>query len=174
MKILLILDHDRFKDDYLSIAQDAAPHVDLLWYRIKGVPDCEIYKRAIALRTALPHATLILSERADIATAANFQGVHLNANTPPPAVIKGAFPELLVGYSAHSVEECRIAADYITLSPIFHTAKPYEVHPLGVIPAPAANVYALGGVSASNINLLKSCGYLGVAGISLYNELPFS
>jgi thiamine-phosphate pyrophosphorylase len=171
VKILFILDHATFQDDYLTVAKAAAPYADMIWYRFKSGSSAMILSRAKKLREILPDSTLILSERADIATMAGFNGVHLNSRSIPPSVIKGRFPNLIVGYSAHSVAECHVAADYITLSPIFHTEKPYTVHPLGAIDAPAANVYALGGISIDNIAQLAGKGYAGVAGISLYKDV---
>jgi thiamine-phosphate pyrophosphorylase len=171
MKILFILDHETFKDEYINVAATAAPYADMIWYRIKGLADGYIFQQAKKLRNALPDATLILSERADIACAAGFQGVHLNAKTLPVEIVTKKFPRLITGFSAHSPAQCNIEADYITLSPIFHTNKPYDVEPLGVIPAPAKNVFALGGINSQNIPMLADKGYAGVAGISFYNEL---
>jgi thiamine-phosphate pyrophosphorylase len=127
---------------------------------------------AVQLREKLPGKTLILSERADIAICAGFEGVHLNAETLPPHAVKESFPGLITGYSAHSPDECAITgADYVTLSPIFSVRKGYNVSPLGVIPAPASGVYALGGVNADTVSLLKGMGYEGVAGVTMLPEI---
>lgn len=170
--LYFILDKDRFGEDYLSVARKAAPHVSAIWFRIKNVPDLQIYNEALALRKALPDMKLILSERADIAVCASFNGVHLNSTTVPPEKIKETFPDLLTGYSAHSAEEClEIKADYYTLSPVFETQKAYEVKPLGPVPAPVANVFALGGINSDNVHKLARLGYAGVAGVSLISDI---
>lgn len=171
MKLLFILDDITFGDDYLQIARNVEKHCDMLWYRVKDISAAEIYVKACALRKTLKDKTLILSEHADIALAAGFNGVHLGSGSIPAAVVKNTFTRLIVGYSAHSAEECSIEADYVTLSPVFDTAKPYKTVPLGAIPSPAPNVFALGGINAHNVNLLKGLGYKGVAGISMYKEI---
>jgi thiamine-phosphate pyrophosphorylase len=157
----------------MEVARVAAEYADIIWFRIKNEPDRDIYEQALTLRRALPDTRLILSARADIAHAAGFDGVQLNASSLPPEAVKGQFPQLIAGYSAHSVEECgSLNADYYTLSPIFTSHKTQGRQPLGPIPAPAANVYALGGVKLANVGELDGLGYAGVAGISLYEELP--
>jgi len=172
IKLIFILDFNYFGDDWLTVAEKAAPHCDRIWFRIKGRTDREISEYALRLRKKLPQKTLILSERADIAKCAGFEGVHLNSCTMPPSAVKRYFPDLTVGYSAHSPRECMLTgADYVTLSPVLHTEKGYEVSPLGVIPAPAAGVYALGGINADTAGLFKGLGYEGVAGIRLFSDI---
>lgn len=171
MNLLAIIDHSIFGDAYLETASKCAEFVDMIWYRIKAVEPSEVFKRASDLRYLLKDKKLILSERADIACLCSFDGVHLNSSCIPPFAIKKAFPHLTVGYSAHKPEECRDQfCDYFTLSPIFPTPKPYDVTPIGLIQAPAPNVYALGGITPDKINDLKSLGYMGAAGIRLCNS----
>lgn len=172
MKLIFILDYNHFGGGYLSVAAKAAPFCDRIWFRAKERTDREILELAFRLRGALPGSTLILSGRADIAECAGFDGVHLNAGTLPPFAVKESFPGLIVGYSAHSAQEClECGADYVTLSPIFNTKKSYEVCPLGVIPAPGPNVYALGGVNLDTVGALEGMGYEGVAGITLFSDI---
>ncbi|GAB7140269.1 thiamine phosphate synthase [Deferribacterales bacterium RsTz2092] len=175
MKILFVLDNNTFGVNYIDVATSVAAHCDAIWYRAKQpqLTICEIYDRAVRLRNILPNATLILSELAYVAVSAGFNGVHLNKQTLPIACIKALYPTLLVGYSAHSTAECSTGADYYTLSPIFETNKQHKTFPLGAIPAPAPNVYALGGVKLENINQLAKLGYAGIAGISLHKDLIY-
>ena len=171
MKVLFVLDINYFGDNWLKVAEVTAPCCDRIWFRVKGRSDRETLELAKRLRKIIPSKTLLLSERADIASCAGFEGVHLNMGTPPPLEVKRSFPELIVGYSAHSLQECRVSgADYFTLSPIFRTEKSVGA-PIGAVPAPAPYVYALGGINAETAQSLKGLGYEGVAGIRLFSDV---
>lgn len=168
MNLLSIIDHYTFGDSYLEIASKCAPFSTMIWYRIKIDDVSEIVTRATALRSLLKNSVLILSGRADIAEICRFNGVHLNSSSLPAFVVRKIYPELVIGYSAHSTDQCFDKyCDYFTLSPIFKTKKDYEVKPLGAIKSPAENVYALGGINDTNFRELQNLGYKGIAGISI-------
>lgn len=172
MKFLAVLDYDFFGSDYLDVAEFVAPYAELIWFRIKNISHDEILFRAEKLRKLLPRSKLILSQNPNIAEKARFDGVHLNIQCQNAAEVKRLFPHLIVGYSAHSVDECiAVESDYKTLSPIFDVNKPYKATPLGLIKPPCENVYALGGITAENFNLIKDCGFYGIAGIRLCLEI---
>ncbi len=123
----------------------------------------------------MPAPMLFLSLSLDAGTASElgYQAVHLGATSDIESV-RQSYPELTVGYSAHSLVEIRDKhADYYTLSPIFHTDKEYEVKPLGPVDVSplGREVYALGGITSENASRLAGLGYTGVAGISFYKEL---
>lgn len=169
---MLVLDYSVFQDDYLFIAEDSAIYCDSIWFRIKNMSAEDIVLKASALRTLLPDKNLILSERADIASMLGYNGVHLNKFCEDISSVRKNYPFLTLGYSAHSFDELgSVDADYFTLSPIFNTIKPYKVNPLGVISVDNPNVYAMGGISSSNVESLKGRGFYGIAGISFYKEL---
>lgn len=166
MKVLFVLDDSFYGENYACAASFSAPFADMIWYRAKNIPACEILRRAKVLRKLLPAKTLILGARADIAFAAGFDGVHLNSGSLLPETVAEIFPNLIIGYSAHSIDECRMAGvDYFTLSPIFDTPKNYKVNPLGMVPAPAPNVFAMGAVKPCMAGEFEKLGYAGIAGI---------
>jgi len=174
MKILFVLDYDRYKNELFSVAEKAAEYADYIWFRIKYQDDKTILNLAERLRRYLINKKLILSERADLALIIGFNGVHLGANSIPPEVIKQKFNSLTVGYSTHSIDEINsVTADYYTLSPIFDTKKDYEVKPLGLVNVTKLNknIYALGGINRGNAKLLKDLGFCGVAGITFLSDL---
>ena len=83
-------------------------------------------------------------------------------------------PGRLLGYSAHEPEEAGSAleegADYVTLSPIFHSHSKPGLDPRGarwlaggVSGLPPNRVVALGGINASNIGEIRKTGAQGVA-----------
>ncbi|TYB32593.1 MAG: thiamine phosphate synthase [Flexistipes sinusarabici] len=174
-KIIVVLDFDTFEDTLFETARYAASCNVCIWLRIKGKSGRFIFNTASKLRNLAPQAHLILSERADIAHVCSFDGVHLNAGSPPPQKIKLSFPDLKIGYSAHSKQEIHeIEADYYTLSPVFYTEKSYPVIPLENVNIMGIDkkIYALGGINSGNIGKVKDMGFYGVAGISFVQELP--
>jgi len=103
---------------------------------------------------------LLVGDRADIALAADADGVHLTARSLSAKIIRLNFPEnFIIGVSAHSLEKVREAklqkADFAVFSPIFST--PNKGEPVGlaklrevcekVSPFP---VLALGGINETN------------------------
>lgn len=103
---------------------------------------------------------LLVNDRADIASAAKADGVHLTENSLSTEITRRNFPSnFLIGVSTHSVESAKIAkdqgADFITFSPIF--ASPGKSAPKGLEklkeicgmlkPFP---VIALGGIDETN------------------------
>ncbi len=172
MNIITVLDHSVYLDNYLDIAEKIDGKSSHIWYRIKGVDKVEIFNRAKKLRAKVCNSKLILSENATTATILNFDGVHLNSSSIDVGVIKKVFNNLIVGYSAHSVDEIdKIDADYFTLSPIYKS-KYSGINPLGEISIDSCKkVYALGGVTLSHYDNVLLKGFTGIAGISLIDEL---
>jgi thiamine-phosphate pyrophosphorylase len=167
MKVLFVLDYAFFGEEYLDVAKNASPYCDMLWLRIKDSNHSIFYKLANKHRKLLPLKKLILSSHTSIAIDCSFDGVQLtyqNALREWELIPK----DFILGCSAHDRTECEINTTYKTLSPIFSTAKGT---PLGLLPSPADNVYAMGGINMSNVKIISELGYYGVAGISFYREL---
>jgi len=105
--------------------------------------------------------------------------VHLRSDSISAKVVRGAFPDLLIGVSVHSYEkaaEARAAgADFVTLAPVFPT--PGKGKPLGweefvriggeLKPFP---VVALGGIDATNYEKVLASGGGGFAAIRFLND----
>ncbi len=148
--------------------------------REKELSGLEYYQLAKRVRELTQNydAMLFINDRVDIALAVNADGVHLPEKGLPPSVVKKIAPELLVGYSAHSLEQALCAqeegADFITLSPIFKTQSHPEVEPIGlgllkeVSQRLSIPVYALGGITWDRIKLCYKNGAYGIAGIGLF------
>lgn len=173
-EIIFVLDYETFKDKLMETAEYVSKYVDKIWFRVKNVDAKEVYTLATLLRKSLPGTFLILSERPDIALLTGFDGVHLNAYSLALIRLKKQFPNLLFGFSAHSIKEILdYDFDYFTLSPIFYTKKGYPVNPIGSINVCEIkkDIYALGGIDSGNIFQLKNKGYKGVAGINMFKEI---
>lgn len=171
MNILAILDNEVYKNELIDVAKKIAPVASMIWYRVKNLQQSKIIENCSILRKNLPNSTLILSSYPDIAMKVNFNGVHLNRNTYSAEIFE-EYKDLIIGYSAHSLDECKnIKSHYKTLSPIFTLNKPSNFKPLGLISINYKNIYALGGINEENYKSLKDCGFFGIAGIRLCKNI---
>jgi len=97
--------------------------------RKKATSMLEQYRLALSLRTlTLAHkALLIINDHADLAIAADADGVHLGQDDLPPEVVRAlpGFEGRLIGRSTHSLAQAQIAvhegADYIAVGPVYPT-----------------------------------------------------
>lgn len=126
---------------------------------------------------------LLVNDRADVASAAGADGVHLSTQSVPAEVIRRTFgEEFLIGVSTHSLEEAAAArdvgADFAVFGPIFETSSKRKYgEPLGVkklaevtsalSPFP---ILALGGLTTSNAAECIRAGARGVAAIRMLND----
>ncbi len=177
-----ITDSRRYGGDILSLIENLLKETDvrMIQLREKNKKGRELYEIGLRVReiTLRYSALLIINERFDIALAVSADGVHLPENSFPPSVVKGIAPNLIVGFSAHSLESAlyaeREGADFITLSPIFPTASHPGAKPLGLDELERVSnkvkipVYALGGVSEENMEECLKKGAYGIAGISIF------
>src|SRR5438309_5393890 len=97
--------------------------------RKKSMPMLEQYRLALALRTLtrVHEALLIVNDHADLAIAADADGVHLGQDDLPPDAVRAlpGFDGRLIGRSTHSLEQARAAikegADYLAVGPVYAT-----------------------------------------------------
>ncbi len=180
-RLYAITDREKYGEDFLGTLERVLKKgIKFVQLREKELPDAELYSLALRVRklTEDYDALLTINGRFDIALAVGADGVHLPENSLPPSVVKKLAPELIVGFSAHSIESAlyaqREGADYITFSPVFKTESHPEAKPVGlkelerVSAQVSIPVYALGGI---NWNRIKSCyksGAYGVSGITIF------
>src|SRR5438552_18576011 len=97
--------------------------------RKKSMPMLEQYRLALALRilTREHEALLIINDHADLAIAADADGVHLGQDDLPPAAVRSlpGFEARLIGRSTHSFAQAQLAvhdgADYVAVGPVYST-----------------------------------------------------
>ncbi len=105
----------------------AASGVNVLQYRAKSLSSREILAHGRELRRILPASIkLIMNDRADLALAAGFDGVHVGQDDLPAESVRGILgPERLLGVSTHNPQQFAAAlmapADYLAIGPVFGT-----------------------------------------------------
>ncbi|HEX9930138.1 MAG TPA: thiamine phosphate synthase [Pyrinomonadaceae bacterium] len=124
---------------------------------------------------------LLINDRADIALAADADGVHLTADSLSAKIIRQNFPKnFIIGVSAHTLEDVlRVkseGADFATFSPIFSTpnkGEPQGLEKLREVCAAAKPfpIVALGGVDETNFESALKVGAQGAAAIRLFNDV---
>ncbi len=144
-----------------------------------------IYKLTKEIVEISKHADskILVNDRADIALAADADGVHLTSKSIKTKIIREHFPsDFIIGVSTHSLEKAEQAkledADFVTFSPVFRTiSKANYGEPQGLEkfckvceklkPFP---VIALGGINAENYREVLAAGAKGFASIGFLNN----
>ncbi len=164
------------------IAVAVQSKISLIQIREKQLSARMIYEltAAAAELTAQSETKLLVNDRADIALAANADGVHLTSKSIPANIIRREFPKnFIIGASVHSIEEAenakRGAADFAAFSPVF--SSPGKGEPQGIERLRAVcgrlkpfPIIALGGVDASNYAEVRQAGARGFAAIRFLND----
>jgi thiamine-phosphate pyrophosphorylase len=176
----LITDRAQYRQPLHEVAELAEEAgIDYFQLRQKDLQPAELLQLARHVRPRLTRTRLIVNGQLDVAIAADADGVHLQKANIPVSAVRERFPDLIIGYSAHSREELREAeksgATYIFLSPVFQTrSKESFLPPLGLetfcawIQDIRTPVFALGGIDGSNVRDLFQAGCAGAAGISFF------
>ncbi|NPB08362.1 MAG: thiamine phosphate synthase [Aquificae bacterium] len=182
-RLYAITDRKKYGDDFLGTLRKILERgVRMVQLREKDLPARDLYELALKVRELTKEygAILLINERFDVARAVGAEGVHLPERSFPPSVVKRLFPDMIVGFSAHSLEGVLYAqkegADFVTLSPIFKTSSHPEAEPLGPGVLREASrrasipIYALGGITWERMKLCYRNGAYGIAGISMFLE----
>jgi thiamine-phosphate pyrophosphorylase len=176
-------------DDFSSllnlISSAVNAEIDLIQIREKQLPARVLFELAssAARITRGSQTKLLVNDRADIATAAGADGVHLTTTSLPARVVRSVFgDQFLIGVSTHSHIEVNAAraggADFVVFGPVFQSiSKPGYGNAKGVqalsevasevSPFP---VIALGGINAVNVSSCIAAGARGVAAISMFQD----
>ena len=149
--------------------------------RRPGATANEVFEMTRRLRPATRRegCLLIVSDRADVALAADADGVHLGQRSLPTAAARRVLKKgMILGRSVHNLDEAGQAetegADYLFLGPVFETNSHPGQPALGLEPYREAvlrskiPVLAIGGVTGENIRLIAQAGGSGAAAIGAY------
>jgi thiamine-phosphate pyrophosphorylase len=173
-------------EDWLrALASAGIGDLGAVQIREKDLEDRPLWELARRARTVLPPpARVLVNGRLDVALAAGADGVHLPSDGVPVSPLRERFgPGVLIGRSAHRVEEVERArddgADYVTFGPVYAT--PGKGPPVGLAALERAAlsagtaglpVFALGGVTLPRFGELARAGAAGVAAIRLFQNVP--
>jgi thiamine-phosphate pyrophosphorylase len=157
-------------------------NIPLIQIREKNIPARLVFElvREAAKITRNSRTKILVNDRADIALAAEADGVHLTSHSISAEIIRRNFPkDFIIGVSTHTFETAETSkqngADFITFSPIFETpgkGQPQGVGKLHEIcerlkPFP---VIALGGINETNYKSVLENGASGFAAIRFLNN----
>jgi thiamine-phosphate pyrophosphorylase len=177
----LIAVTDSLREGIDDLARRAAAAVaggaTMLQLRLPDESPRLLVEAARALRAAAPSVPLLVCDRADVALAADADGVHLASDEITPAALRLAVPSgFVIGTSVCGEEEIErtAGADYAAIGPVFATAShsagsgfelgvPRFAELARACPVPAV---AVGGISPANAAALMDAGAKGVTVIS--------
>jgi len=168
------------RDELFSAAEElVAVGCTLLQYRNKSAHPCQMLDDAQELKRRIGNsANLVMNDRADLAIAAGFNGVHLGQDDLPPEDARRVIgTELWLGFSTHNPEQVlaadKTSADYIAIGPVFATASKDRPDPVigleGVRHARELTrkpLVAIGGITRENCRMVIEAGADSVAVIS--------
>ena len=153
--------------------------VRLIQYRNKSGNAREILHHARELKLRLGNfVKLIMNDRADLALAADFDGVHVGQDDLSTKGVRKVIGDALwLGVSTHNPEQVTEAdqtpADYIAVGPVFATSSKSKPDPIiglaGVRSARALTrkpLVAIGGITRANCRSVIEAGADSVAVIS--------
>jgi len=162
-----------------------AAKIDLIQIREKQLSTNTLFKLSSSAAdiTSGSSTKLLVNDRADVASAAGADGVHLASSSLPPDIVRRTFgAQFLIGVSTHSLEEATAAeqsgADFIVFGPVFDTlskrqyGRPAGLPELKKVTSELAPfpVLALGGVTTNNVRDCIHAGAAGIAAIGILNK----
>ena len=160
---------------YETVSAALQAGITFVQYRQKEGTKREIYEEAAKLRklTRYFNATFIVNDYADIALAADADGVHLGQDDLPLAEARKIMREKIVGISTHDLSQAKDAssgkADYIGFGPVFETktkdaGKPRGLDNLRLIKQNVdVPVIAIGGIKIASAGSVFRAGADAVA-----------
>ena len=180
------------------IAEAARAGIDYIQLREKDLSTRDLEQLAreavSVVRAASTTTRLLINTRTDVALASGADGVHLPAGEIPASEVRTLWSKCrnsqpVIGVSAHSIDEVRLAhsygADFVVLAPIFEklqtatagigidllrqacSSSPAQPNVEGSEPGHFP-VLALGGVTIDNARACLAAGAAGVAAIRLF------
>ncbi len=179
-KLYVVTEEGMPFDQLLPIIKQAVNGgASLVQLREKTSDGKTFYEKAIRLKPFLDSLSipLIINDRVDIALAVEAAGVHLGQSDLPIEAVKKIIPDsMIVGISAHTVEEAVLAekagADYIGVGSVFPTSTKADAKllPNGmlgkIIESVSIPVVAIGGINEKNASQLQAYKLDGIVVVS--------
>lgn len=187
-KLYAIADRSCFADSnalYAFVEELLAAGVTLIQYRNKQGSAREMLREAREIRRVCDrNVTLIMNDRADLALAADFDGVHVGQDDlSPESVRKVIGPQRWLGVSTHNPEQLALAdksnATYLAIGPVYATSSKNNPDPVvgldGVRRARELTrkpLVAIGGITCDQAPGVIAAGADSVAIISALTRDP--
>jgi thiamine-phosphate pyrophosphorylase len=157
-----------------TVTETVAAGLSWVWFRDRDLDPMERRRLGRQLHAAIAgRAAMVIGCDVELAVELGAAGVHLPAGASVTEARRAVGPKALIGVSAHTLADVIAAdgagADYVTLSPIFHTqSKPGYGPALGPQAlSRAAQVgiplLALGGLQPANTGACLQAGASGIA-----------
>ncbi len=171
-------------EDNVAVARGLTPDTGVV-LRNYHAPARKELARTLASTLPAPHRTLFIAGSPSLAHRVGAAGVHLPERQITEALeIRRMFPRLTISTSCHSLpallRAAQVPVDLVFLSPLFTTQSHPSAHPLGPIKfanlvsqtarssklSPA--IFALGGITPSNLHRLRAARADGYAAIGMF------
>ena len=165
--------------EVISLTHKCAASADCIQLRAKNVDDDRLFALAVEFVKICRDAGVvsIINDRADIAVAAEADGVHLGQNDlPVEQARKLQLAPLIIGKSTHSLKQlnaaCAEGLTYVGLGPVFATAtKPgagavgleYVTGATKVLAGTGIGHTAIGGITPDNVERVLEAGAESIA-----------
>lgn len=138
--------------------------------------------RIIELRDAFRSQTrIIVNDSLEAAILSGADGVHFGQDDTDPEKVRTAYPELIIGWSTHTIEQVKKAnkmrIDYIGFGPVFQSSTKKISDPVVTgLAAQAAEISVheiifIGGINRNNIEFLPAGDKIRYALISGLSEM---
>jgi thiamine-phosphate pyrophosphorylase len=163
-----------------ALGEAAAAGIDVIQVREPDLEaaDLAAFVTAVVRLTRGTTTRVFVNERADVARAADADGVHLRGDGPPVARVRAwGPPAWWIGRSIHSAADVgrHESADYLLFGTMFpSTSKPAQGPVQGVaalrevVRASAMPIWAIGGVTTETAGACIEAGAKGVAAIAAF------
>ena len=164
---------------YEQVEQALQGGVSTLQLREKNLSEEEFLKEAMEIKELCKKydVPLIINDNVEVAIKCGAHGVHVGQEDMEASKVREKVgPDMIIGVSAHNVEEARRAvsngADYLGVGAVFSTSTKDDVDVLSketlkdICLAVDVPVVAIGGINQDNILELKGTGVDGVAVVS--------
>ncbi|MDR0522447.1 MAG: thiamine phosphate synthase [Planctomycetaceae bacterium] len=177
-RLYVLMDVCRSETAFIQTADALiAGGADVIQLRDKTAADPVLLSRSRILKDRMAAAgknvLLIMNDRPDLAMLAEADGVHLGQDDLPPDAVRKIAGKMLIGVSAHSIEQARQAtvdgADYIGIGPVFYSETKYFSHVIGLDPLRqvaaeiAVPAFAIGGITRERLTDVLQTGIRRIA-----------
>ncbi|WP_410771575.1 thiamine phosphate synthase [Fontibacillus sp. BL9] len=190
LRMYLVIGSTNCVAEPLRVVEEAlAGGVTLVQFREKG-PGALVGDARLALVLQLQAACrraevpFIINDDVDLALEIGADGIHIGQDDETADTVRSRIGDRLLGVSAHTVEEARLAvrqgADYLGIGPIYPTVSKADAHAVqgpGILrelrgQGIALPMVGIGGITAELAGEVVRAGADGVAVISAVTAVP--